>query len=153
MVARPVEPAPTPTRPSGPAAERRRRSIVTAYPSPSHARLPPPLRSSVPRYLPPPTLARAPLLVGAFVWLFLRACIGFPVTVAALAVGAVIIAAAAAAVALVEARRHGDLLLLGNLGVPARAVALLAALPPLLLDLAFGTSVLRGLAGLLERMG
>lgn len=74
-------------------------------------------------------------------WLFLRACIGFPATQTALAMGTAIIVAVAALVAVVEARRNGDLLLLGNLGVRARTVALLAAPPPLLLDLLVGPAL------------
>ena len=65
-------------------------------------------------------------------------CIGFPATRTELAVGTAIIVAVAALVAVVEARRHGDLLLLGNLGVRPRTVALLAAPLPLLLDVLVG---------------
>ena len=90
------------------------------------------------RHLPPPTLAGPPLRLGALVWLFLRVCIGFPVTRTELAVGTAIIVAVAALVAVVEARRHGDLLLLGNLGVRPHTVALLATPLPLLLDLLVG---------------
>ena len=83
-------------------------------------------------------MARPPLRAGALVWFFLRVCIGFPGTRTELALGTAIIIVFAAVVAVVEARRHGDLLLLGNLGVRAAAVALLAALPPALLDLLVG---------------
>lgn len=91
--------------------------------------------SSIRRHLPPATLAWPSFRVGALVWFFLRVCIGFPSTSGQVAIGTAIIVVVAAVVALVEARRHGDLLLLGNLGAPAGSVALVAAPPPLLLDL------------------
>ena len=110
------------------------------------------LAPSLLRRLPPPRLARAPLLAGTFVWLFLRGCIGYPASLAALALGALLVAMGGAVVALVESHRRGDMLLLGNLGVGRWTVALLGALPAPLLDAVVGPA-LPDVPGLLVRMG
>ncbi len=84
-----------------------------------------------------PRIRRSYLLRGLVVWVGLRAVLAVAglVRVSALEAAAVLLVVVATIV--LDARRRGEDVFLGNLGIPRRGIAL-AALPlPLLLELLF----------------